>query len=38
MLNQAGTTCMMPLPIGPQLSTAQRIALDEWLSCGGPNN
>jgi hypothetical protein len=32
------TDCMMPPPTGPQLSTAQRIALEEWLSCGGPNN
>jgi uncharacterized membrane protein len=38
MLDQAGTTCMMPPPNGPQISTAQRVVLDEWLSCGGPNN
>jgi len=30
--------CNMPAPTGPQLSAPQRIALEEWLSCGAPNN
>jgi mono/diheme cytochrome c family protein len=30
--------CNMPPANGPQISTAQRIALLEWLSCGAPNN
>jgi hypothetical protein len=39
MLDQVGPSlCAMPPPTGPQLSTAQRIALEEWLSCGGPDN
>ncbi len=38
MLSQVGPLCAMPLATGPQLSTAQRLALEEWLSCGGPNN
>jgi hypothetical protein len=38
MLSQIGPLCNMPLSNGPQLSAPQRIALEEWLSCGGPNN
>jgi mono/diheme cytochrome c family protein len=38
MLSFAGAMCTMPPLEGPQITTAQRIALEEWLSCGAPNN
>jgi hypothetical protein len=30
--------CLMPPTNGPQLSSAQRVALTAWLECGAPNN
>jgi hypothetical protein len=30
--------CLMPPTNGPQLTSAQRVALTGWLECGAPNN